>query len=72
MKSIRLLEVDSITDRCTSVPKLKVAIEVNDINVSLELDTATARGGSREGDVGDAFPPYQPFSNMFLMSTTFL
>ena len=42
VKSIRLLEVNSIPDRCTSVPKLEVAIAVNDTNVAVELDTAAA------------------------------
>ena len=42
-KSVRLLEVNSITKRCTSAPEFEVAIKVNDTIVAVELDTATAR-----------------------------
>ena len=42
VKSIRLLEVNSILDRCTSVPKLEVGIAVNDTNAAVELGTASA------------------------------
>ena len=42
VKSVQLLKISSITHRCTLVPKLEVAIKVNNTNVAVELDAATA------------------------------